>query len=330
MWTNSLCSGLACCSVTLTLRKRGFSRLSTPKICQRFSKDYLGLPSQSSLRYGRRLVWISTRLQHSLSQLSRRDKASLEDRICRAVGSHVKDPTLKKDLGSLGWVHRRVAFSDNGTVQLLLQLPSLLHPALNELKHSVQNAAQSEIKLWLQQNMPSIDTANVSVEVLPSQPVPVMARLMDNPEDLAENLGPGLSRISHFVAVYSCKVTKRLAWLRCLLNGGSRPCISLLARLQGGVGKSTIAVNLAYELASMGGRVGLVDLDVYGPSLPLLVRPEDDTVRRSPMGRGMVYPIEWGGVKLLSLGFVSPGVSKLVDAEVVWERPSGCNVLIFV
>jgi Mrp family chromosome partitioning ATPase len=78
---------------------------------------------------------------------------------------------------------------------------------------------------------------------------------------------------------------------------------------QGGVGKSTIAVNLAYELAHMGGRVGLVDLDVYGPSLPLLVRPDDIGVRRSPLGSGMVYPIEHKGVKLLSLGFVNTSVS---------------------
>ena len=74
------------------------------------------------------------------------------------------------------------------------------------------------------------------------------------------------------------------------------------------MGKSTIAVNLAYELARMGGRVGLLDVDVYGPSLPVLVKPDDVSVRRSPLGTGMVYPIEHEGVKLLSLGFVSPKV----------------------
>ena len=58
----------------------------------------------------------------------------------------------------------------------------------------------------------------------------------------------------------------------------------------------------------MGGRVGLLDLDVYGPSLPVLVKPEDVAVRRSPLGSGMVYPIEHEGVKLLSLGFVSSKV----------------------
>jgi len=80
------------------------------------------------------------------------------------------------------------------------------------------------------------------------------------------------------------------------------------SHLQGGVGKSTIAVNLAYTLAQQGGRVGLLDLDLYGPSLPVLVRPKDLTIRRSPLGKGMVYPITHEGVKLLSLGFVNRSV----------------------
>lgn len=77
---------------------------------------------------------------------------------------------------------------------------------------------------------------------------------------------------------------------------------------QGGVGKSTVAVNLAYELAAQGGRVGLLDLDLYGPSLPVLVKPEDITIRRSPLGPGAVFPIQHGNVKLISLGFVNTQV----------------------
>lgn len=60
----------------------------------------------------------------------------------------------------------------------------------------------------------------------------------------------------------------------------------------------------------MGGRVGLLDVDIYGPSLPTLIHPDDPTVRRSPIGKGMVLPIEYEGVKVLSLGFVSPEVRR--------------------
>lgn len=70
-----------------------------------------------------------------------------------------------------------------------------------------------------------------------------------------------------------------------------------------------MAANLAFELARQGGRVGLLDLDIYGPSLAILVQPSDPAVRPSPLGKGMVYPIDHEGVKLMSLGYVSPTVS---------------------
>lgn len=91
-----------------------------------------------------------------------------------------------------------------------------------------------------------------------------------------------------------------------------------------------MAVNLAYELKRMGGRIGLLDLDVYGPSLPVVVKPKDPAVRKSPLGAGMVYPIEHEGIKLLSLGFVSHKVRKvhwLVSSRSVPEGKlmSSCN-----
>jgi len=55
--------------------------------------------------------------------------------------------------------------------------------------------------------------------------------------------------------------------------------------------------------------LGLLDMDVYGPSLPILVNPSDPAVRRSNLGDGMIMPISHEGVKLLSLGFVSPKVN---------------------
>jgi ATP-binding protein involved in chromosome partitioning len=70
-----------------------------------------------------------------------------------------------------------------------------------------------------------------------------------------------------------------------------------------------VAVNLAYELARMGGRIGLLDVDIYGPSLPILLKVDDPAVRPSPLGAGMVYPITHKGLKVLSLGYVSPKVS---------------------
>jgi hypothetical protein len=58
-------------------------------------------------------------------------------------------------------------------------------------------------------------------------------------------------------------------------------------------------------------RKGLLDVDIYGPSLPILVHPDHPEVHQSSLGPGMVKPITHQGVKLMSLGYVSPNVRSL-------------------
>ncbi len=72
---------------------------------------------------------------------------------------------------------------------------------------------------------------------------------------------------------------------------------------KGGVGKSTVAVNLALALAREGLRVGLLDADIYGPSLPLLLGIEDGTVRARMTPEKHVVPLEAHGIPLVSFGF---------------------------
>jgi hypothetical protein len=215
--------------------------------------------------------------------LSNRKIADLEEHLYKKVAYSVLDPVTKHTLDKLGWLSRSIAISDDGTFQILLKLPSMLHPHISDLKSKVKEESEAEITVWLEKeaSMNSTMKANVNVEAIATKPTSAMLHLTEGKEELFEMLGPGLQSVAHVVTVYSCK---------------------------GGVGKSTIAVNLAYELASRGGRVGLLDLDIYGPSLPLLVDPKDPAVRPSPSGPGMVYPINHEGVKLLSLGYVSSQV----------------------
>ncbi|BAF06000.2 Os01g0719700 [Oryza sativa Japonica Group] len=75
---------------------------------------------------------------------------------------------------------------------------------------------------------------------------------------------------------------------------------------KGGVGKSTVAVNLAYTLAGMGARVGIFDADVFGPSLPTMVSPENRLLVMNPESRS-ILPTEYLGVKMVSFGFAGQG-----------------------
>jgi Mrp family chromosome partitioning ATPase/DUF971 family protein len=89
------------------------------------------------------------------------------------------------------------------------------------------------------------------------------------------NPAPGMGGVKHIVAVSSCK---------------------------GGVGKSTVAVNLAFTLAKQGAAVGIFDADIYGPSLPTMVNAHFDGLYQ----RGqLIVPVEFEGVKLMSFAYAS-------------------------
>jgi ATP-binding protein involved in chromosome partitioning len=81
---------------------------------------------------------------------------------------------------------------------------------------------------------------------------------------------------------------------------------------KGGVGKSTVAANLAVALAAAGHAVGLMDADVYGPNIPRMF----GTFEKPPVVQGKIRPLEAYGVKLMSLGFL---VDR--DAPAIWRGP---------
>ncbi|HHM24015.1 MAG TPA: iron-sulfur cluster carrier protein ApbC [Bacteroidetes bacterium] len=97
---------------------------------------------------------------------------------------------------------------------------------------------------------------------------------------------------------------------------------------KGGVGKSTVAVNLAVALAKRGARVGLFDADIYGPNMPMMMGASE-----KPKGQGeRILPIERYGIKLMSIGFFieknnpviwrGPLVGKAIEQllrDVIWE-----------
>ena len=249
----------------------------------------------------------SLRSNFRFSELSSRQSAELEDELLSRLNStdsrsnsssdenqqrlkKMMDPILGTSLtrNGLDWI-RSVSIpsssdkGDENVITVNLQPTTMLHPKLQDISTNITQVVQEEmVKLLSSKQTIELHDIDVSVRITPQN---VKANNNTSTTRLRETTPQSssfaLKNITHFVAVYSCK---------------------------GGVGKSTIATNLAYQLSAMGGRVGLLDLDVYGPSLPLLVQPDDPTVRKSPphVQEGMVEPILHKGVKLMSLGFVSP------------------------
>jgi ATP-binding protein involved in chromosome partitioning len=119
----------------------------------------------------------------------------------------------------------------------------------------------------------------------------------------------------------TANVTTKRGEERPLLPGVKN--IIAVASGKGGVGKSTVASNLAVALSKLGAKVGLVDADIYGPSVPILfdVVDEKPTVKMVD-GQQLMVPVESYGIKLLSIGFFAD-----TSQAIVWRGPMASKAL---
>lgn len=160
-----------------------------------------------------------------------------------------------------------------------------------------------------------IKGSKVSFDLVLTTPACPMKRQMEDASRSAVMEVPGVSEVE-------INVTSKVRGHRAADNMVNLvPTVKntvAVASGKGGVGKSTVAVNLAVALAATGASTGLMDCDVYGPSIPLMMG-----VRGQPKARdGKIVPLEKHGVRMMSLGFLLEG-----DTPVIWRGPMVAKAL---
>lgn len=165
----------------------------------------------------------------------------------------------------------------------------------------------------------TIKGSDVGVEIQLTTPAcPVKDQMKAAAEQLIRNLGA-----TNVDVRMTAQVTSSETAPKNQLMPGVKNTIAV-ASGKGGVGKSTVAVNLAVALAMEGSRVGLIDADIYGPSAPLMFGLSDQRpmMFENAEGQRRLVPLLAHGVKVMSIGFlVDP------DQAVIWRGPMASGAL---
>ncbi len=176
-----------------------------------------------------------------------------------------------------------------------------------------------------------VDQGQVRFEVVPGLGDPAVARqIQDQARGAVETL-PGVASVEVMLAGTPTSAP-------ALKMAGAKPSVAQAGALdsslipevkyaiavasgKGGVGKSTVAVNLAIALARHGAQVGLLDADIYGPSIPLMMGRQHEQPDLTAQRR--IVPFERFGVRFMSLGFmVDP------DSAVIWRGPMVAKAIV--
>ncbi|MCC7437787.1 MAG: iron-sulfur cluster carrier protein ApbC [Armatimonadetes bacterium] len=174
------------------------------------------------------------------------------------------------------------------------------------------------VSLGFVKNIQITGTTVAVVIELTTPACPVKDQMKEEAEQALRKLGAEEVQVEMTSRVTSPGAARRSAMLPAVKNTVA------VASGKGGVGKSSVAVNLAVALAEEGSTVGLIDADIYGPSAPLMfgLNGKQTYVYENANGERKIAPLEAYGVKVISLGFlVDP------DQAVIWRGPMAAGAL---
>ena len=212
-----------------------------------------------------------------------------------ALGA-VEEPEFARTLGDLGLL--RTMRARRRRVQVEVALPVAAWPGLEELADRVHRAARS---------VAGVEEVDLEFVVMTEdERMALRSRLR------ADMLGSGDGDGAHDHAGHEHGHGQPAAPLPAFLGAEAKTRVIGVSSGKGGVGKSTVTVNLAVALAQAGHRVGLLDADVYGFSVPKMLGTDHDPVILGDI----VLPTRAHGVRCLSMGYFVPD-----DQPVIWRGP---------
>ena len=160
----------------------------------------------------------------------------------------------------------------------------------------------------------AIDNGNVGFEINLTTPAcPVRDQLQEEARKVVAAI-PGVKNVE---VKMTAEVRRTIGEDKEKIKGVKN--FIAVASGKGGVGKSTVAVNLAVAMAQTGAKVGLLDADIYGPSIPLMMG-KDASIEVGPGNE--IIPAYAHGVKYMSMGFMAPG-----DKPLIWRGPMAHHAL---
>lgn len=145
--------------------------------------------------------------------------------------------------------------------------------------------------------------------------------LNDTKELISKEFKTSLPEIKNVEVVFEQGITEHINEKKSSVLPGIKNTIAV-ASGKGGVGKSTVAVNIAVSLAEKGFKVGLIDADIYGPSIPLMLDLKGKPGITKVGDKNKLVPMEKYGLKVMSIGFLMEA-----NTAVVWRGPMASSAL---